>query len=53
MATYRKGPLVNSDMRTIGRYTQKQWGKTQRQQYLSQMVQRFEHLAEHPHSGKA
>lgn len=53
MANYRKGPLVNSDMRAIGRYTQKQWGSAQRRTYLTQLVERYIDLAEHPHSGKA
>lgn len=53
MANFRKGPLVNSDMRAIGRYTQKHWGAEQRRTYLAQLVQRFIDLAEHPNSGKA
>lgn len=40
-------------MLAIGRYTQKQWGKAQREKYLSQLVDRFETLAEQPYSGKA
>lgn len=52
MATYRVGPLVNNDLRTIGHYTQRHWGKTQRKKYLAQIVNRFQQLAKHPHSGK-
>jgi toxin ParE1/3/4 len=50
---FRKAPFVNSDMRAIGRYTQKQWGTTQRKEYLARLVRRFERLAEQPQAGSA
>lgn len=53
MTTFRKGPLVNNDLRAIGRYTQKQWSKSQRQLYLGQLAERFTYLAEQPDRGYA
>lgn len=53
MAIYRKGPLAISDMRAIGRYTQKHWGQEQRKNYLARLAQQFEYLAEQPARGKS
>ena len=40
------------DLLKIGVYTNKEWGTTQRKQYLAHLVQYFEELGEHPKRGK-
>ena len=36
------------DLREIGRYTQKQWGKEQRCVYLNRLDEAFHRIAENP-----
>jgi len=40
-------------MLSIGRYTRKQWGKTQQTRYLSQLDAAFHDLADKPDIGRA
>jgi toxin ParE1/3/4 len=49
---YRITPRALNDLKNIGRYTLKKWGKTQRNRYLSELDQRLAWLAEHPDLGK-
>lgn len=39
------------DLKAIGRYTLKAWGRDQRNKYLSKLDACFHFLAEHPESG--
>lgn len=52
MPRYRITPKAHEDLREIGRYTQKRWGKIQRNAYLLKLEKRFNWLAEHPKRGK-
>lgn len=45
-------PKARRDLIDIGRYTEKQWGNTQRKKYLAQLKARFEKLAQHPSLGR-
>ncbi len=45
MPKYRITPKALEDLKSIGQYTQRQWGKAQRNRYLKQLEQRFEWLA--------
>lgn len=51
-AKYRITPRVRDDLKNIGRYTEQQWGKTQRNNYLEQLEKRFQWLADHPLLGR-
>lgn len=48
MASYRISNAAKADIRLIGEYTQKQWGKGKRRQYLADMQDKFTLLAENP-----
>jgi toxin ParE1/3/4 len=52
MARYRVTPRALDDLRNIGRYTEQQWGKDQRNRYLRAIEQRFQWLADSPQFGK-
>ncbi len=52
MTKYRVTPRAENDLKNIGRYTQQQWGKTQRNVYLKNLENRFGWLAENPHLGR-
>ena len=43
---YRITSQALQDIQNIGRYTQKQWGREQRDKYLSDLKKRFEWLVE-------
>jgi toxin ParE1/3/4 len=49
---YRLTPRALEDMKAIGRYTLRQWGIRQRNQYLQDLDQRFKWLAAQPQLGK-
>ncbi len=49
---YRITPRAYEDLKNIGRYTLKMWGKKQRNHYLKAMERRFEWLAEQPEVGR-
>jgi toxin ParE1/3/4 len=44
---------AKADMLSIGRYTRRQWGKTQQRRYLSQLDAAFHDLADKPEIGRA
>ena len=48
MARFRVSNAAQADIREIGRYTQKQWGKDQRRVYLDGLNDRFLLLANTP-----
>jgi len=50
--TYRITPRAARDLKNIGRYTLKTWGKKQCDAYLRAMEHRFSWLAECPHRGR-
>ena len=52
MHKYRVTPRAQKDLRNIGRYSQQQWGKAQRNTYLRNLEKRFEWLSNNPHLGK-
>lgn len=52
-ATFRITPRAEQDLIKIGHYTTRQWGVTQRNNYLRDLDKRFQWLAEHPKLGKA
>lgn len=49
----RLTPRAISDMRQIGRYTERRWGREQRDIYLRALDQRFATLADNPLLGRA
>ncbi len=52
MPGYRITPRAQDDLKKIGRYTEHQWGKQQRNTYLKALEKRFNWLAENPKLGK-
>lgn len=52
MTDYRITPRAGEDLRSIGRYTGKHWGKDQRNRYLKELGKRFQWLANDPQHGK-
>ena len=52
MPGYRVTPRALEDLKNIGRYTEQQWGKRQRNTYLRALEKRFSWLAENPQLGK-
>lgn len=51
-AAFRITPRAFEDLRNIGRYTLKEWGKGQRDTYLKNLNKRFAWLAEQPLRGR-
>ncbi|MDN3638762.1 type II toxin-antitoxin system RelE/ParE family toxin [Simiduia curdlanivorans] len=45
-------PRAWEDLKNIGRYTERTWGKAQRNLYLKSIEARFKWLAENPQLGK-
>ena len=45
-------PRARDDLKNIGRYTERAWGKAQRNRYLKSLDARFNWLAENPLLGK-
>ena len=45
-------PRARDDLKNIGRYTERTWGKAQRNLYLKSLEKRFHWLAENPLLGK-
>ena len=45
-------PRARDDLKNIGRYTERTWGKAQRNIYLKSIEARFQWLAESPLLGK-
>ncbi len=52
MSKFRITPRARDDLKNIGRYTERQWGKAQRNAYLKDFEKRFRWLAENPQLGK-
>ncbi len=48
MPAWRVSRKAQQDIREIGRYTQRHWGRAQRRSYLSGLEECFERLAETP-----
>jgi len=51
-STFRVTPRAAADLIGIGRYTQKKWGKKQRDLYLRDLDRRFAWLAKNPKLAK-
>jgi len=52
MPAFRLTKKAIDDLRSIARYTQKTWGRTQRNKYLSKLDESFHILAQEPHLGQ-
>jgi len=52
MPGFRVTPKARDDLKNIGRYTERQWGRQQRTTYLKSIEKRFVWLAENPRLGK-
>jgi toxin ParE1/3/4 len=52
MPGFRVTPRAEDDLKNIGRHTERQWGKRQRNTYLKALEKRFGWLAENPQLGK-
>lgn len=52
MAGYRITPRAYEDLKQIGRYTEKNWGRQQRNNYLRKLTRHFEILAITPEIGR-
>ena len=50
--TFRITPRAGQDLKNIGRYTVKMWGRDQRDVYLRAIDRRFAWLAERPERGR-
>ncbi|MDX3774398.1 type II toxin-antitoxin system RelE/ParE family toxin [Chromatiaceae bacterium AAb-1] len=50
---YQLTPRAYADLISIGHYTQQKWGKTQRDDYINALVNRFDWLAQQPGIGKS
>ncbi len=48
----RVTPRARDDLKNIGRYTERNWSKAQRNHYLKSIEARFQWLARNPLSGK-
>ena len=53
MTAFRLTGKAVEDLRSIGRYTQKKWGRDQRNQYLTKLDKSFETIASEPEIGLA
>jgi len=52
MKKFTISPKARADLRDISRYTDKNWGRQQRFNYIKQLQDRFSYLAEKPHMGR-
>lgn len=52
MPRFRVTPRARDDLKSIGRYTEQQWGSAQRNIYLKALERRFQWLAENPGLGR-
>lgn len=53
MAAFKVSQKAYSDLLTIGRYTEKEWGRIQRLDYLQQINQCFLRIVDTPEIGTA
>jgi toxin ParE1/3/4 len=52
MSRFKITLRARDDLKNIGRYTERKWGKAQRNVYLYDLEKRFRWLAENPQLGK-
>lgn len=52
MARYSLTKNSEHDLKQIARFTTKRWGATKRREYLAQMEDAFQKIAEHPDIGQ-
>lgn len=52
MASFRLTKKAKADLRSLGRYTQKTWGREQRNRYLALLDGGFHDLAANPQKGR-
>jgi len=53
MPAFRLTAKARADLRDIGRYTQRTWGRDQRNHYLSRLDEAFHLLAREPDRGRS
>lgn len=53
MASFRLTAKAKADLRSIGRYTQKTWGRDQRKRYLALLDGSFRDLANDPRKDRS
>ena len=53
MPSFRVTAKARDDLKSIGRYTQRRWGREQRNIYLVQLDEGFHVLARDPHKGRS
>ena len=53
MPAFRLSAKALADLKSIGRFTLKSWGREQRNIYLSKLDENFHRLAEQPHLGSS
>ncbi len=53
MPSFHLTAQAKKDMKSIARYTEKSWGRIQRNKYLSALDKRFHRIAEEPESGRS
>jgi toxin ParE1/3/4 len=53
MPRFRLTPPALASLKSIGRYTGRMWGKTQRDKYLRALDRRFHELAKSPGKGRS
>jgi toxin ParE1/3/4 len=53
MPTFHLWERAKADLRSIGRYTQRTWGREQRNRYLASVDAAFHMLAHDPQRGRA
>ena len=53
MPAFRLSAKSLEDLKSIGRFTLKSWGREQRNIYLSKLDESFHRLADQPHLGSA
>lgn len=52
MKKFKISPKARADLRDISRYTDQNWGRKQRFDYIKQLEDRFSYLAEKPQMGR-
>lgn len=53
MPNFKLARKAKSDLRTIARYTEREWGRDQRNHYIFQFDQCFQLLGENPNLGQS
>nr|WP_298414184.1 type II toxin-antitoxin system RelE/ParE family toxin [uncultured Halomonas sp.] len=52
MPNFKLSKKAKADLKTIARYTEREWGREQRNHYILQFDQCFHRLAENPNLGR-